>query len=100
MERRAGSSAGRGGVTMRTVGEAYDELQRATQDWVLWAHRLEAAVLANPVACRCWTNNTRNGTQGHTGACEEWRQLVKAIRTKPKMIPGPRRTGGQERDDD
>lgn len=80
------------GSEMRTVGEAYDELQRETQDWVLWAHRLEDAVLANPVECHCWDNNGRNGTQGHMDACAEWRQIAEAIRTKPKMAAGPRRT--------
>ena len=84
---------------MRTVAEAHDELQRVAQEWVLWAHRLEDAVLSNPVECHCWDHNGRNGSQGHIGACEEWRQIAEAIRTKPKMAAGPTRRTGQEGDD-
>lgn len=85
---------------MRTVGDSYNELQRVTQDWVRWAQRLEALVLATPVPCRCWDNNGRNGTQGHIGLCNEWSAVAAAIRTKPKMVAGPLAddsTGGQER---
>ena len=83
---------------MRTVADAMDDQQRATEEWVRWAWRLEAAVLANPVECRCWTDNGRNGSQGHIGACAEWRQLASAIRTKSKMVAGPgRRAAGGRR---
>lgn len=74
---------------MRTAQETIDEMQSALEGWVFWAQRLEAAVLANPVECRCWADNGRSGNQDHIGACAEWRAVASAIRTKPKMSAGP-----------
>lgn len=74
---------------MRTVADTVDDLQRAAEAWVLWARRLEALVIANPVHCRCWSRNGRNGTQDHIGACAEWREIAASIRMKANMTPGP-----------
>lgn len=74
---------------MRSVQDTFDEMQVAMRSWVLWAQRLEALVLANPVECHCWDNNGRNGSQGHIDSCAEWREVAASIRTKPNMSPGP-----------
>lgn len=79
-------------MKLETAQDAIAAEHAAAVWWMQWAWRLEAFVDSHPVQCRCWDLDRkpfRNATLDHTDDCAEWRELVGAIRTKPKMQPGP-----------